>query len=166
MSERSGVVAVVGNPKVGSRTTSVALAVAEAAAAAGEQVEVIELGALGPALMDWSDPSADELLERLRAARVAVIASPTYKATYTGLLKVFADRIPGGELRGLLAIGVMVGAAPTHSLAVQVHLLPLLAELGCTTLGGLYVLEKELDDIGDRARSWVTGLGVPTIGQT
>ena len=44
------------------------------------------------------------------SADLVVVASPTYKATYTGLLKLFLDRFAGGTgLRGV-AVPLMLGA--------------------------------------------------------
>ena len=45
-----------------------------------------------------------------------IVASPTYKATYTGLLKLFLDRIAGGALAGVTAVPVMLGGHWRHSL--------------------------------------------------
>jgi FMN reductase len=51
----------------------------------------------------------------------------------------------------------MVGAAPHHALAVDVHLTPLLLELGASVpRRGLYVLESELAEFEGRAREWAT----------
>jgi len=64
---------------------------------------------------------------------LVVVASPTYKATYTGILKSFFDRYNSDALVGTVSIPVMTGAAPIHALAPEVHLRPLLVELGSST---------------------------------
>jgi len=77
---------------------------------------------------------------------VVVVASPTYKATYTGLLKAFLDRFPHQGLGGVTAIPLMLGASPVHSLATEHGLRPLLVELGASVpTRGLYVLDSEHD---------------------
>jgi FMN reductase len=87
---------------------------------------------------------------------VLVVASPTYKATYTGLLKAFVDRFPPNALAGKVAIPIMMGAAPIHQLAVDCHLVPLLLEIGATCpVRGLYVLESALPDWPQTAAAWV-----------
>ena len=75
-----------------------------------------------------------------------MVASPTYKATYTGLLKLFLDRFAGGTgLRGV-AVPLMLGAGPDHALAPELHLRPLLVELGASVpTASLYVLDREHD---------------------
>jgi FMN reductase len=35
-----------------------------------------------------------EAVESVRASTAVVVASPTYKATYTGLLKLFLEQFP------------------------------------------------------------------------
>ena len=100
MSEGAGpgkrVAVVVGNPKPRSRTYQAAHLVAERLAGrpADVSVDLIDLGA---ALLDWSDSGVSDLVAAIAATDLTVFASPTYKATYTGLLKLFIDRI-GGRL--------------------------------------------------------------------
>jgi FMN reductase len=78
-----------------------------------------------------------------------VVASPTFKATYTGLLKLFLDQIPTNGLSGVVAIPLMLGAGPGHALAPEVHLKPVLVELGATCpTRALYLLETEYNQPG------------------
>jgi FMN reductase len=139
------VTALVGNPRPGSRTHTAALQLRDAIAAGADT-----------ALVDLAEPAdADEARALVAASDVLVVASPTYKATYTGLLKVFLDGYGPSPLAGVEAVPLMVGAAPQHALAVDVHLTPLLLELGASVpRRGLYVLESELGGFEARARDW------------
>ncbi|MFC6002617.1 NAD(P)H-dependent oxidoreductase [Streptomonospora nanhaiensis] len=125
---------MIGNPRPDSRTRTAAVRAARrAAGAAGlpDDVGVVELAHLRRGLLDDTPPPAvSEALEHVRSARLLVVASPTYKATYTGLLKAFLDLLPGGGLAGVTAVPLLVMASPAHALAVEVHLRPLLLELG------------------------------------
>jgi FMN reductase len=97
------------------------------------------------------------------AADVAVFASPTYKACYTGMLKAFLDRYGSNGLAGVLAVPVMTGGWAGHTLAVEVHLRPVLVELGATVPArGLYVTEPELTDVDAAIAGWVAA-AVPLI---
>ena len=50
----------------------------------------------------------------------------------------------------------MVGAAPEHALAVEVHLRPVLVELGASMpTRGLYVLESQLGDLDAVLDAWL-----------
>lgn len=140
---------LVGNPRPESRTHRLSRAlVAGLAAAAGSEVltDEVDLAVLGPRVFDRSDPDTAAALERVGSADVLVVASPTYKATYSGLLKVFLDHVGAGELGGSPAVPIMLGGAPDHCLAVDVHLVPLLLELGASLpVRGVFVLEREVD---------------------
>jgi FMN reductase len=157
---------VTGNPKPQSRTHGVALAVADAVATAlGTPADrlVIDLAEHARRLFDWSDPQLTRLTNEVAAADVAVFASPTYKASYTGLLKAFLDRYGNNGLAGVTAIGVMTGGWPGHLLAVEVHLRPVLVELGASVPArGVYVTEPELADLDTAVAKWA-GAAVPLI---
>jgi FMN reductase len=151
------VVVVVGNPKPESRTLGVATALGRrlAKVAGADPPRVTDLARLGPRLFDPADEQVLADLAALREAQLAVFASPTYKASFTGLLKLFLDRIPTGGLGGVLGVPVMTGGAATHSLAVEVHLRPVLLELGATLpTRGLYVVESQLPDLEAVLDSW------------
>jgi FMN reductase len=154
---------VTGNPKPASRTHSVALAVAGALArelpdaATGP---VIDLAGYAPRLFDWADAELTALTAQVAAADVAVFASPTYKAAYTGLLKAFLDRYGSNGLAGVTAVPVMTGGWAGHLLAVEVHLRPVLVELGAAVPSrGLYVTEPELADLDAAVAKW----GAPAV---
>lgn len=136
---------VVGNPRPQSRTLNAATTVATRLTD-HEPDLVVDLATLGPALLDWRDAGVADLVERVGAADLVVVASPTYKATYSGLLKLFLDRFAGATgLRGL-AVPLMLGAAYPHALAGEVHLRPLLTELGAVVPApALFVLDHEHD---------------------
>jgi FMN reductase len=126
---------------------------------ASHVIDVIDLGA---ALFGWGDPAVAEAVKLVNDAKVLVVASPTYKATYTGVLKLFLDQFGAGQLRGVTAFPVMLGAGPQHALAPELTLRPVLTEIGCSCpVRGLYLLESgyaeapELDAWLDVAREFV-----------
>lgn len=146
MSESIRTAVVVGNPKPASRTLSAATHVARELSG-GEPDLVVDLATLGASLLDWGSAEVTELVAKVGGADVVVVASPTYKGTYTGLLKLFLDRFAGGTgLRGL-AVPLLLGAGPGHALAPELTLRPVLTELGATVPGrGLFVLDSQYDD--------------------
>jgi len=182
---------VTGNPKPASRTHGVALAVADllaaelapppapaaaqsppaaaqapdpaAAAAAAAAHLVIDLAEHAPSLFDWSAAELSRLTADVAAADVAIFASPTYKAAYTGMLKAFLDRYGSNGLAGVVAVPVMTGGWPGHLLAVEVHLRPVLVELGATVPArGLYVTEPEFGNLDAAIAKWAES-AVPLI---
>lgn len=149
---------VVGNPKAQSRTLGVANAVADAVAegiAVATERFVVDLAEHAPLLFEQSSDRLTEIGDRVAASSVIVVASPTFKATYTGLLKAFFDRYGYQPFKGAVAVPVMTGAGSAHALAVEVHLRPLLVELGAAVpTRGLYVTEPELPDLAGIVKSW------------
>ncbi|MER5621162.1 NADPH-dependent FMN reductase [Streptosporangium sp. NPDC002544] len=158
------IVTVVGNPRPGSRTHGVAISAAEAVARRiGDQEapEVVDLAVLAPLLFaPETAPEVKAALELLAGADVLVVASPTYKATYTGLLKAFLDRLPGGALASAVALPLLVMGDARHSLAVEVHFRPLLLELGAVVpTPGLALLESQLADLDAVLGPWADRVG-------
>jgi FMN reductase len=151
---------VVGNPKPRSRTREVAEAVAAAAAdavgLADAELVVVDLSEFGPLLFDPTSARVRSAAERIAACRLVVVASPTYKASYTGLLKSFLDWFSTTGLQGATVIPLMVGAGAQHALAVEVHLRPVLVEIGATLpTRGLYVTEAQLVVLQDVIGDWL-----------
>jgi FMN reductase len=139
------VAVVVGNPKQDSRTLAAATWLATELAGSTPGL-VVDLATLGPALLEWTDPRVAALVEEVGSADLVVVASPTYKATYTGLLKLFLDRFAADGIRGV-AVPLMLGAGPQHALAPELMLRPLLTEIGASVpVRGCYVLDAEYDD--------------------
>lgn len=150
----SGVVVVVGNPRPSSRTAVAAAELGRRIAAGGEAA-VIDLAGLAPAMFDQESETVAEAVAQVRAAQILVVASPTYKATYTGLLKAFLDRFGADSLRGISAVPMMIAAAPQHAMAVEVMMRPLLVELGASVpTRGLFLQESQLADLGPVLDAW------------
>ncbi len=154
---------VVGNPAPGSRTLAAALHVHGELVGADPDL-VVDLAELGTRLLDFGDEEVTALVEQLGGADLVVVASPTFKASITGVLKVFLDRFAQGTgLRGL-AVPLMLGAAPQHQLAVEYALRPVLTEIGAATTRGLYVLAERHDDPA-AYRTWLDQVR-PTLART
>jgi len=142
----SRVAVVVGNPKPGSRTLAAATYVARELSGS-EPDPVVDLATVGAELLDWSSPDVSGLVAQVGKADLVVVASPTYKGAYTGLLKLFLDRFAGQTGLTGLAVPLMLGGSPAHSLAPELLLRPVLTELGATVPGrGLYVVDSQHDD--------------------
>jgi FMN reductase len=152
-------VTVVGNPKPASRTLAVATAAAGAitrsAGLAGSPLTVDVCVLARHLLLPEPSPAVEEALDQVAGAELLLVASPTYKGTYTGLLKVFLDRLPHRALGGAVALPLMLMGVPDHAPAVDAHLRPLLVELGATVpVPGLAVLEQNLERVDDVIQPW------------
>jgi FMN reductase len=149
---------IVGNPKAKSRTLTVAAEVMrQLSDCLGGSAEplMVDLAEHTGAIFDWASAPMQELTAEVAQCRLLVVASPTYKATYTGLLKAFLDRYGNDGLHGVVAVPVMVGAAPVHYLAPEVYLRPLLVELGATVPSrALYVMEGDVPRLEEVVGRW------------
>jgi FMN reductase len=138
---------VVGNPKPNSRTLQISqMLVRHLFGAEGYTLRVIDLAEHAAELFRWPSAEMSDLNAAVAGSDFAVFASPTYKATYTGLLKAFLDRYPANGLKGLAAVSLMTGADKGHSMAPSAYLSPLLVELGATVpFRAFYFSINEMD---------------------
>ena len=149
------VVVLVGNPRPRSRTYEAAHLVAERLTGSPAD-HSIDLADLGAALFDPEDQRVAEAIAAVEGASLLIAASPTYKASYTGLLKLFLDRLGSGSLAGTTAVPLLLGAHWRHSLAADLLLKPVLVELGATVpVRGLFLLDSEYT-ASEELEKWLT----------
>ena len=139
----SHIVVVSGNPRPGSRTSTLAVAVG---AALGSPIEVVEVGELGAGLLTPGDEPTAKAVRLVREAEVLVVATPTYKGSYTGVLKVLLDHLPAQALAGKRAVPVVTAGVAPQAAAAEALLRQLLTELGAEVAPGLPVVEADLPD--------------------
>jgi FMN reductase len=138
---------VVGNPKPQSRTLKVATTLVERLLNPGSyDLTVIDLADHESEIFTWPSERMAALNGVVAASDLVVFASPTYKATFTGLLKAFLDRYPANGLAGVVAIPVLTIADGTHTMAPTHNFAPLLAELGAIVPGrGFAFVSSQMD---------------------
>ena len=142
-------VVVVGNPKPKSRTRAAAELIVEKLTGSAPEhvVDVVDLGA---GLLGWGDPKVAEAKDIVKSADFLVVASPTFKATYTGLLKLFLDQFGAGELGQKTTFPLMLGGSYAHALAPELTLRPVLVEIGASCPApSLYLLDSDYETSED-----------------
>ncbi|WP_306366221.1 NADPH-dependent FMN reductase [Nocardiopsis sp. CC223A] len=149
---------LVAAPRSRASVRSAALAAAaEVAARAGvtEAPEVIDLGDLGPELLSDSSAAVDGALEKVSESDVLLVASPQAHGTYTGLLKVFLDRLPELGLGHTVAVPLAIVDDLRNSRGIEEDLRVLLADLGAWVAEpGLVLAEDETDRPESVVRAW------------
>ncbi|MET3806264.1 FMN reductase [Nakamurella sp. UYEF19] len=158
------IVVVVGNPKAGSRTLTAAAALAAAVAGAlpASTTTVVDLaGIAGGLLAPWSlSEEASIAVAAVRSADVLVVATPTYKASFTGLLKLLLDTLPAGSLASTVVLPLTVSAGPAHRHLADWQLRPVLGELGAVTpVPSLLLSESELPELDAVIAAYVAAHG-------
>lgn len=145
---RTDITIVVGNPKLQSRTREAAELLADAIGGTASR-ETIEIAPMGSELLGWGSDSVAQVKERIASSQLAIFASPTFKASFTGLLKLLLDQFAGETgLAGVVAVPLMLGSGDRHALAAEYTLRPVLSELGAMTLPGLYLSDQTFRDDG------------------
>jgi FMN reductase len=93
------------------------------------------------------DEGLDRAQGAVRSADVLVVATPVYRATYSGLLKVFLDLLPHGALTGVVVVPVVTGGGLAHLLAIDHGVRPLVASLGAVVVSaGVYGTDLQFHD--------------------
>lgn len=149
---RVRIVAVNGSPTAPSRTSVLVSAVAEAfAAPLNADTTTIELSGLlaelasGP-FRDDLGPKARAALEAVEAADVLIVGSPAYRATYTGLFKLFFDHIGQYALVDTPVVLTATGGSDRHALLVEHQMRPLFGFFQALTVPlGIYASQADFD---------------------
>jgi FMN reductase len=147
------VVGVSGSPTRPSRTTALVEEVAETfAARVGGEATVIELAPLlgelgsGPFRGDIG-PAARAALETVEAADLIVVGSPAYRATYTGLFKLFFDHVGQHALVDKPIVLTATGGSDRHALLVEHQMRPLFGFFQALTVPlGIFANEGDFTD--------------------
>ena len=99
----------------------------------GELIDLSQLPAEG-LLGRTSDEAVEHAVTTASAADVLVVATPVYRASYTGALKAFFDRFPYGALTKTAVVLVATAAIAEHFLALDTGGRALIASLGGWTV--------------------------------
>ena len=142
------VLLIAGSPSERSRTAALLEGAGARLEARGVQVDRLRVRNLSPQallLADFGHPSIIEAQKRVADADVLVIATPVYKAAYSGILKVFLDVLPQTALKGKTVLPLATGGSPHHMLALDYALRPVLQSLGAKhILPGIYATDGQV----------------------
>ncbi|MGO4391514.1 NADPH-dependent FMN reductase [Variovorax sp. M-6] len=142
------VLLIAGSPSAPSRSAVLLDAVAARLAERHVPVErlaIRELAAHALLLGEASHPSVQHAADQVRRADVVVIATPVYKAAYSGVLKVFLDLLPQTALKGKTVLPLATGGSPHHMLALDYALRPVLQSLAARhILPGVYATDGQV----------------------
>lgn len=146
-------VAILGSVTPPGRLLRALKAGLEVASAAGDRdSEVIDLGGCRVAFADGRPPDqygddTASIVARVQQADVVLLASPVYRATYTGALKNLLDHLPLEALAGKPVGVVAMGATQHHYLGVDWHLRDVLAWFGALVApNSVYLSSADFED--------------------
>ena len=81
-------------------------------------------------LLRSKDKLLNASIERVLDSKVILAATPTYRATYTGLIKTFFDQFPENALSGKVVLPIQTGGSAEHALSIEHGLSPMVRTLG------------------------------------
>jgi FMN reductase len=146
------IVGISGNVKAPSRTSAlVAALLGEIEQRIGIAGRHIDLAQSAPALFralraDQLDDEGLEIVRAVETADILVVASPVYRASYTGALKHLFDLVDYRSLTGKPVINAATGGNPLHGLMPDTQLRPLFAFFRTLTLStSIYALESDFE---------------------
>ena len=153
MTERIRVVGVAGSLKAPSRTIElVEQIVAELGAHLEVEATIIRVDELGPKFAGALtraelDPAVETALTRIETADVLVVASPVYRASFTGLFKHLFDFVDQYALVDVPVILAATGGSERHALIIEHQFRPLFAFFQALTLPlGVYAHDSDFTD--------------------
>ncbi len=110
-----------------------------------DRVQIRDLSPQALLLADWNHASVKRAIAQVESAGALVIATPVYKAAYSGVLKVFLDLLPQTALKGKVVLPLATGGSPHHMLALDYALRPVLQSLGAKhILPGVYASDGQI----------------------
>ena len=171
--QRMSILLLAGSPSERSRSAALLDAVAARLAGRGITIERLHIRDLSPQallLADTGHRSIAVAADLVQRSRAIVIATPVYKAAYSGVLKVFLDLLPQTALKNKVVLPLATGGSPHHMLALDYALRPVLQSLSARhILPGVYATDSQVTllpegghhitaDVGARLDEAVNGL--------
>lgn len=137
-----------GSPSTSSRTSALSRSVGERLSKLGSDSSLLDVRSLPAEDLLHARAEAPAIaaaVERVQAAQGLVVATPVYKAAYSGLLKTFLDLLPQFALRNKVVLPLATGGTLAHVLSIDYALRPVLKSLDALhVVAGLFVLDKQL----------------------
>ncbi|OBZ15386.1 NADPH-dependent FMN reductase [Bacillus sp. FJAT-26390] len=94
----------------------------------------------------FGSPAIVEANKLVEEADAVIIASPVYKASFTGVLKTFLDLLPQKGLDGKIIAPLFIGGTIAHLLSIDYSLKPVLASMGAKLyVSGVYAVDSQIN---------------------
>ncbi|GAA2361772.1 NADPH-dependent FMN reductase [Saccharopolyspora halophila] len=149
----SSVLVISGSPANPSRTEKLGEHVSGELTASGHEVEHLRVRALpADSLLgaDFDDPAIRAAVAQVETADGVVLATPTYKAAYSGLLKAFLDLLPQFGFAGKAVLPLATGGSVAHVLSIDYALRPVAHSLGARhVVQSFFLLDEHLAVVGE-----------------
>ncbi|MCF4967371.1 NADPH-dependent FMN reductase [Nostoc sp. CMAA1605] len=147
------ILAIAGSPSHPSRTYAILEHAAKTLSQPGIDIDIIsvrDIPAEDLAYGRYDSAALQKPKALIEKASGIIIATPIYKAAYTGVLKAFLDLLPQKAFIGKVILPIATGGTIAHLLSVEYALKPVLSELGARhILSTVYAVDKQIQILTD-----------------
>jgi FMN reductase len=148
------VTSILGSPSLRSRSGAL-LQLAQARlqphATTAEAITVRDLPGQALLQAEFANTEIQAAIRKVLEAQVILVATPIYKAAYSGLLKSFLDLLPQDGLRDKTVLPLATGGSAAHLLALDYALKPVLSALGARDiLDAVYASDAQIPTMDGR----------------
>ncbi|MTT32349.1 NADPH-dependent FMN reductase [Terrilactibacillus sp. BCM23-1] len=108
-------------------------------------IHVHQLSSKALITADYKDPSILQANKLVEESQGIIVATPTFKAAYSGILKTYLDLLPQHVFDNKVVLPLAIGGSPAHLLVLKYALEPVLSELGAQhIIHGVFVLDSHI----------------------
>jgi len=139
---------LAGSPALHSRSSALLRHAGQRLAARGlacSEVGLRDLPAADLIEGHYNGAAAGDLRRRVADAQALLIATPVYKASFSGGLKAVLDLLDEKALADKIVLPIATGGSTAHLLALEYSLKPVLSALGARhILAGVYATDRQV----------------------
>ncbi|MGW4460969.1 NADPH-dependent FMN reductase [Micromonospora sp. NBC_01796] len=160
------ILAISGSPSATSRTERLVELLAGRLAGGGHQVRALSIRDVPPDALLGADPAHPAIVavaDALAAADGLLVATPVYKASYSGALKALLDLLPQYALAGKVVLPLATGGTLAHVLAIDYAMRPVLNAMGAAHIVPGYFLLDQLILTGADGATVVEATAAPAL---
>lgn len=124
---------ISGSPNISSRLNGLIQYMREQLSKKGHSTALIDVIDLPPEDLVYAKFNSPAILaahELVEEADVIIVASPVYKASFTGVLKSYIDLLPHKAFSGKAILPIFIAGSDSHLLTIDYALKPVLASMG------------------------------------
>jgi FMN reductase len=149
----SQVILISGSPAERSKSSSLLAYARDSLGALGvtsQMIGVRDFPAEDLIQARYDSPAFAGAVRLIAGARGLVVATPIYKAAYSGGLKALLDVLPQQAFRDKTILPIATGGSPAHQLAIDYALKPVLSALGASDIQqGVYIVDSQFRYLED-----------------
>jgi len=142
------IVVIVGSPSQKSRLHAIVDRIGKQIEASGNSLSVVHVRDLPAEDLLHAKFDSEAIVsanQKVAEADAVIVATPVYKASFTGILKAYLDLLPQKGLENKVVLPIAVGGTIAHLLSIDFAMKPVFSVLGARNiLTGVFVLDTQV----------------------